>query len=302
MLKKIRNIAFIIVAAAALGLGVMEKTGFHHGSLVRLYASLTGEKSNSVSGGLEVPRWVKGQDNSEYILERYAYTVSYNSDTRCPNWVGWVLTKEHTDGEYDRKGILFSEDMDVPNPRAHYNDIRERVDGYQRGHICPAGDNKWNRTALRESFLMTNICPQNGDLNENDWRDIEIKCREWARELGQIYITAGPVFFNENVKRIGAAQIRVPDAFFKVVLYLPSESTKAKCIGFLCYNRPGHKKIEEYACPVDYIESATGLDFFHSLDDDIENRIEGERDLKFWFGKRQGVKVQKSHPMYKVIM
>ena len=291
MLKKFRKIAFIIVAAAAFGLGVMEKTGFHHGSLVRLYASLTGEKSNSVSGGLEVPRWVKDHDNSGYILERYAYTVSYNSDTRCPNWVGWVLTKEHTDGEHDRKGILFFEDMDVPRPRACYADIRELLTGYQRGHICPAGDNKWSRTALRESFLMTNICPQAGDLNEGNWRDIEIACREWAKKLGKVYITSGPVFLSDNPKRIGQNQIAVPDAFFKVVLYMPDDASEARCIGFICKNKAGRRNIKSYACTVDEVEKITGLDFFFSLDDGVEDRIEAERDFGFWFeggGKNSG--------------
>lgn len=266
--------------------------------------------NNTVVKGMEIPMWDKDdaigknilERGNEQILKRFAYTASYNRDTRCPNWVGWVLLSEHTDGEFDRKNIMFTEDMDVPRPRAKHSDIRERVSGYQRGHICPAGDNKWNRTALRESFLMTNICPQDGDLNENDWRDIEIKCREWARELGKIYITSGPVFFNDHVKRIGTSQIRVPDAFFKVVLYLPSDSMKAKCIGFLCYNRPGHKDIKDYVCPVDYIESATGLDFFHSLDDNIEDRIEGEKDLGFWFGKKQDYKKNGSHTMHRVII
>lgn len=40
----------------------------------------------------------------EQIIKRIAYTVSFNSTTKCPNWVAWKLTKEHTDGPYSRKG------------------------------------------------------------------------------------------------------------------------------------------------------------------------------------------------------
>lgn len=33
---------------------------------------------------------------SEQILNRFAYITSYNKETRTPNWVGWILTAEHT--------------------------------------------------------------------------------------------------------------------------------------------------------------------------------------------------------------
>lgn len=92
------------------------------------------------------------QKTSEQILNRFAYITSYNKETRTPNWVGWILTAEHTDGEYVRKGHSFIEDLDVPTPRAIYSDIKEGECGYQRGHMCPAGDNKWSYKAQKESF------------------------------------------------------------------------------------------------------------------------------------------------------
>lgn len=55
------------------------------------------------------------------LLKRYSYTASYNTTTRTPNWVGWVLTSDHTDGDYVRKGHTFVEDLDVPLPRAISN-------------------------------------------------------------------------------------------------------------------------------------------------------------------------------------
>ena len=55
----------------------------------------------------EIPRYEAGTATTEQILKRTAYTASYNQKTRNPNWVGWVLTAEHTDGPYERKGIKF---------------------------------------------------------------------------------------------------------------------------------------------------------------------------------------------------
>lgn len=36
---------------------------------------------------------------SEQILYRKGYVVSYNKDTKLPNWVAWKLTAEHVNGE-----------------------------------------------------------------------------------------------------------------------------------------------------------------------------------------------------------
>lgn len=49
-----------------------------------------GEDANLEAQGLEIP--VSKLKVSETIKHRLAYTVSYNHDTRQPNWVAWVLT------------------------------------------------------------------------------------------------------------------------------------------------------------------------------------------------------------------
>lgn len=147
----------------------------------------TAPAGNRDQEAYECPRWVR-TGTAEQMLNRMAYTVSYNSERLTPNWVGWVLTAAHTDGSFERKGHKFMEDQEVPAPRATYADIREGECGYQRGHICPAGDNKWSYQAQKEAFLMTNICPQNGDLNQRDWKYLEEACRDWAKRYGKVYI------------------------------------------------------------------------------------------------------------------
>lgn len=210
--------------------------------------------------------------SSEQILERKAYTTSYNKDTRCPNWVGWRLTADHVDGSVKRY-TKFLEDNDVPSPRAAYYDIREGECGYQRGHMCPAQDNKWDFEAMRECFLMTNICPQDGDLNQRDWKYLEETCRRWAKSKGGIYIVAGPLFSSKEPERVGEHGVAVPESFFKVVLSLAGEP---KAAAFVYPNKPGHNSLKSYARSVDEVERLTGLDFFYQLDDEVENRIEAK--------------------------
>ena len=103
----------------------------------------------------EIPAPLK--DRPEQILHRRGYTASYNRTTKTPNWVAWHLTKAHTKGRYLRDQEVFTEDEDiVQGQRATDNDYYNSR--YDRGHMCPAGDNKWDQLAMTQSFLFTNIC------------------------------------------------------------------------------------------------------------------------------------------------
>lgn len=213
---------------------------------------------------------------SEQLIEKSSYIVSYNRDTKCPNWVAWQLTAEHTDGPLKRMNN-FHEEEDVPEPRATLQDYRGS--GWSRGHMCPAGDNKWNEIAMYESFSLVNVCPQDASLNSGLWNSIEMDCRKWARKYGDIYIACGPVFLNREHETIGMNKVVVPEAFFKVILRLYPEPS---AIGYIVRNNEGKKKKDQFVNTVDDVERITGIDFFPALPDDFENVVESTANLKDW--------------------
>jgi endonuclease G len=145
--------------------------------------------------------------------------------------------------------------------------------------MCPAGDNKWDKEAMAQSFLFTNICPQNHGLNKYEWNELEIKCREWARKYGAIDIVCGPIYGTEGQRTIGKNKVWVPVAFFKVVL---CRKGHPKAIGFIYRNEGKHQMMKEAVRTVDEIETLTGIDFFPALDDATENRIEAQAKLYEW--------------------
>lgn len=213
----------------------------------------------------------------EQILKRTGYVASYNKTTLLPNWVAWHLTAERTEGSAKRSGVDFAEDTEVPEPRAtdwdYYNS------GYDRGHMCPAADNKWSKKAMEESFLFTNMCPQNGNLNRGDWNEMEMACRKWAKKYGDLYIVCGPILYKGKHKTIGKNKVVVPEAFFKVVLRTGDEP---QAIGFIYKNTSGNRPKDSYVNTVDEVERITGIDFFPSLPDDVEKKVEAECDLGLW--------------------
>ena len=217
-----------------------------------------------------------GRGTSEIMLTRKGYVTSYNKQTRTPNWVAWTLTKEHTYGSGQRENERFEEDLDVPTPRSTYQDFYDSR--YDRGHMCPAGDNKWDEEAMTESFLMTNICPQNHGLNKEDWNDLEIQCRTWARRFGEVTVVCGPLFEDgDNARYIGRNKVRVPSGFFKVVYRTEPEE---HAIGFVFANNGSRQPWREQVCSVDDIEERTGINFFTMLPDDVESTVEAEDNLR----------------------
>ena len=262
-----------------------ESTGLYD---TRAVATAEGQQAKAKTVVMyEMPAPLK--DRPEQILKRTGYTTSYNSRTKNPNWVAWHLTKGHTYGSNQRENEVFTEDESVQAPRATNNDYYNSR--YDRGHMCPAGDNKWDKLAMEQSFLFTNVCPQNHGLNKYEWNDLEIQCRSWAREYGAVDIVCGPIYNSqgerfkvgagsqEQQKTIGRNKVWVPDAFFKVIL---CRQGRPKAIGFIYRNEGVKQSREEAVRSVDEIERLTGIDFFPSLDDAIEDRIEASASLSDW--------------------
>lgn len=238
------------------------------------------EETTSASGAVDVLDWSEvglpkaNISVKEQVLQRAGYVASYNEDNRIPNWVMWRLTADHTTGAFKREGVKFTPDEEVSNSPTTYDYQRT---GYDRGHMCPSADNRWSAQAQQDCFLMTNICPQNHNLNTGDWSEMENQCRRWAEELGEIYIICGPILFRSAHKKI-AKSIVVPEAFFKVV-YCPK--TK-KAIGFIYRNEEGDRPKGDYVNTVDQVERIAGFDFFPSLPAEIQEPMEAEANLSDW--------------------
>ena len=220
---------------------------------------------------------VDRQGRPSRLLYRKSYMVSYNRNDKIPNWVFWKLTREHADGNVGRPDFAFHEDTDVATPRATLADYRGS--GYDRGHMCPAGDNKWDADAMYESFLLTNICPQNQNLNSGLWNQIEMSCRYWAKKYGSLYIVTGPLLLNRSHETIGQGKVVVPEAFFKVVLCLEGNP---KGIAFICRNTDADRKKDYYVNTISQVERVTGYTFFPALSRSLAEKVKNDANISRW--------------------
>lgn len=212
----------------------------------------------------------------EQIIHHTGYVVSYNENLRLPNWVAYELTRQETQGNAKRTNrfIVDPQAKGVIATNADYTHS-----GYDKGHMAPAADMKWSNAAMKESFYFSNMCPQHPELNRRRWKDLEEKIREWAVADSAIIIVCGPIA-QKTTRKIGKNSVTVPEKFFKVILSPFTPSPKA--IGFLFDNERAVAPLATYAVSVDSIEKLTGMDLFAPLPDELENRIEAQKDCRQW--------------------
>ena len=105
------------------------------------------------------------------VLERYCYTASHNKETRQPNWVMWQLTGDHVMNRKEGVWNEYREDLDLPlEERATLADYASS--GYDRGHMCPGGDCNWDDVGRDETYVLSNMCPQNPQLNRKCMQEV----------------------------------------------------------------------------------------------------------------------------------
>ncbi|WP_279120306.1 DNA/RNA non-specific endonuclease [Bacteroides acidifaciens] len=212
----------------------------------------------------------------EQIIRHTGYTVSYNKELKLPNWVSYELTREETKGKEKRNNRFIADPL-VKGIIATNADYARS--GYDKGHMAPAADMKWSPQAMKESFYFSNMCPQHPQLNRRGWKNLEEKIRDWAIADSAIIIICGPII-TKQPKTIGKNKVAVPKQYFKVILSPFVRPMRA--IGFLFNNRQALEPLSTYAVTVDSIERLTNMDFFASLPDEIENKIEAEKNYFQW--------------------
>lgn len=211
------------------------------------------------------------------VFKEYEGFIAYfNPERHTPNCISWILHRDETQGSSDRSNKFWT-DKEVegcPDTRDYTKS------GYDRGHMCPAGEQKWSAEAMHDSFVMTNICPQKHELNSGAWKTLEEKERLWANRDSILVIAAGPIYNSPDPERIGQTGVAVPDAFFKVLL--APYASPIRAIGFVYPNMKSPGNMENYATTVDEVEKITGYDFFASLPDDSEYQVESVASFKEW--------------------
>lgn len=229
-----------------------------------------------------------GYDNLDYgapndadqIVDRVGYALGFSKEYKQPLWVMYRLTADEVQSVVVKRMDNFRSDESIEGGSATLGDYRES--GYDRGHLAPAADMRWSEEAMSDSFYMSNMSPQKPAFNRGVWSRLESFVRDAAVREKSILVVTGPVFDDEaeEVVTIGESKVRVPEFYYKVIY---DETPPVKMIGFIVRNEGSKSALYRYACSVDEVEEATGLDFFSALDEGLQVECEQELNLTNWF-------------------
>lgn len=207
------------------------------------------------------------------IIDREGYALGFHQAWRNAVWVQYRLTAIEAGTVICGRTDDFREDPEVIGCATLLDYVRS---GYDRGHLAPSADMRWDRRVQSESFFMSNMTPQHPNLNRGVWADLEREVRRYALREGSVVIATGPVFFGKEAKYIGN-RVLVPDACYKVIY---DETEPRKMIGFIIPNRKCPKDFYLYAVTVDEVERITGLDFFCAVEG--ADMLEAALDVEAW--------------------
>jgi endonuclease G, mitochondrial len=218
---------------------------------------------------------VPGSDGE--ILCRKGYLLAHDPYYLTPIWVAEHLTIQKASGTLKRKNS-FKEDPNLPiGKRAELSDYKKS--GYDRGHMAPSGDMSWDAEAMKESYYLSNMVPQNPKMNQHIWKMLEEKLRQWAIDRGELYIYTGPIYAQEEIDTIGDNQVCIPTHIYKIVF----DPNKVEAIAFVMPNEPLEpSEMVNYIVPIREVEEQTGLDFLKPLKKSVEDVVETERVVEMW--------------------
>ena len=212
---------------------------------------------------------------SDTLVSYDAFTVHFNSERGIANCAVYELVNNELNGTAERS----DEFMADPGVKGCPSPADYAGSGMDRGHLVPAADLKWSPNAMRQSFLLTNVCPMHKALNEGGWTKLEEKVREWTARDSALLVFTGPVV-SEGDTTLASGRVIVPSAYYKVIM-APCVRPK-RAIAFIYPNGHSGGRLQKYAVSVDEVERRTGLDFFPTLPNNEQQRLESAHNLDAW--------------------
>lgn len=211
----------------------------------------------------------------EELVKHKFFILSYVEGYELASWVAYELKADKLLDNIAFKA-KYLEDPLISTGSATKKDYKDA--GFVLGQLVPAEDMMFSPEAITETFYYSNIVPQKSAFNKYTWKKMSDLIREWAKESGSLYVVSGPVLADAPFPTFGPNKVSIPSRFYKVVLDLKGE----RGMGFVVKSSVTSGSLKPYAMSVDKVEEITGIDFFSSLPDDLENRIEAEFNPEAW--------------------
>jgi endonuclease G, mitochondrial len=216
--------------------------------------------------------------SDEQLIHHSAMSLCYNEQHEQPTWVMHVVLPAVEFGNVSRTDD-FRVDPKVTTGSAERKDYWKS--GYDRGHLAPSADFRWSEKAVSESFFYSNMSPQLPEFNRQSWSDLEAWVRRYVGDFQEpVFVVTGGILNDDGLAKLGPNEVTIPKRYYKVVLDLYGDERKG--IAFVMNNGVNEYPVASYVTSINEVERITGLDFFSSLPDEEEERLEAMGSIAPW--------------------
>ena len=225
-------------------------------------------------------------DRPVQILVNNGYVVGFSPERLQPVWSAYRVANADDDVDYQRP-IHYHDDMRLAPEHRIGRKTFGKIGGVQLnvGHMTPNEviNRQFGRLAQMETFLMSNMSPQYGALNQGVWLKLESAIRAIADEDGKdhMWVIVGPVFGDQPaaIERGAGKHLPIPDAYFCVTIdpfrYPYDTPSSAHIDGFIIpQDAPRSSNPQDYPATLEEIEEATNLRFFSDWARDVPVAME----------------------------
>lgn len=191
------------------------------------------------------------------------YAVGYSGLTRTPLWGAEILTRGKL---VQGRGLKRSNDFQADNrlPRSERSELKDYArSGYDRGHVVPSADFA-DPASQNESFLLSNMIPQDPDNNRGLHEGIESAVRKEAKRRGAIYVVSGPLFQGGDLLSL-KGRVIIPTGIFKCIY----DAVRQEAGCYIEANAPG---TQYNIASVAEVEQSAGIDLFPAMPPQAKNR------------------------------
>ncbi|QSE98700.1 DNA/RNA non-specific endonuclease [Fulvivirga lutea] len=204
----------------------------------------------------------------EILTGRY-FTIGYSWYFRQAKWTLEIINRnDYLLTEADRMNNFRA---DVRIPKRFRAGLRAYVgSGYDRGHLVASANNDILDIQNSETFLLSNMSPQQPNFNRRIWRELESAIRKLndQEHILETYVLTCPIFyFDRKIETIGdneneyGINVPVPHAFAKSVL-AEDDKGKLKLWTFEMENKALSGRIEDYLAVTYDVEQIVGCQFW----------------------------------------
>ena len=187
------------------------------------------------------------------VICRPGYALQHDNRAKVPVWVAYELTREKALG-CSARAETFVADRALPaGGRATVKDYARS--GYDIGHMANSADARWSDQASEDSNALSNAAPQLPGLNRAAWKALEVRTRSWALNRGRLIIYVGPIYSQKGSRTIGANQVVVPEAFYKVVV----DASSREVLAFIYPHEASREAPAAFKTSLEEVQRRAGL-------------------------------------------